>query len=103
RGEATHEPEIDHTEDRRVGGAHEDEVPRVRVGVEEAVLEDRLDDQVERRLADALAAEAALDRGVDLVSLEVLEGEHPPRRRLAIDERKADLRAAGEVLGELAG
>jgi len=57
------EPEVEEAEDRRVVGAEDEHVPRMRVGVEKAILEDHLRDSAERGLGDRLAGDAAGDRG----------------------------------------
>ena len=48
--EAPNHPDVDHPRDGRLVRPHDDDVARVRIGVEEAVLEDHLHDDPRRQL-----------------------------------------------------
>ena len=101
--QAPHHPDVDEADDRLLGGAEDEDVPGMRVGVEEAVLEDHLDHQPDGGLGDGGSRESCGDRRLDLLPVEELEREHVPARGLAIDLREADVPFVGEVQGEALG
>ncbi len=100
----THHAQIDQTEDGGRWRAGDEDVAWVRIGVEEAVLEDHLDDHPDARLRDARALMTVIpDRLIDLGAREELEREHLLRRRLPVHLREAHARMPVEVLRELDG
>jgi hypothetical protein len=100
RREAAHHPEVHHSEDGVLGVPHHDDVPGVRVGVEEAVLEDLLHDDLDGAARDDLAAHAVADGLVDLVPVQVRQREHALAAAVAVHEREHHPAVALEVTPE---
>ncbi len=99
-GEAAGLPEIDEADPVRL---EDEDVGRVRVGVEEAVAEDHRHPRLGQNLGEpaALLGRPAehLEVG-ELGAVEVLEREHARSRVGPVDPRDPDMRVTGEVLAE---
>src|SRR5690606_39251892 len=82
---------------------HEDDVPRMRVAVEHAMLEDLAEEaRCEtpcRLLPDVSRQAAPLERG-ELLTVEVLHGEDASRRELGVRPREADVLVIGGLTPE---
>ena len=75
----------------------------MRVGVEEAVLEDHLDDDADRLAGEAGSARAVGHRLLNLLAVEELLGEHLLGARVPVDRGEPDAWVAGEVPREAVG
>src|SRR5512145_1812190 len=75
----------------------------MRIGMEEAVIEDLLDHHFDRNGGNRASGDAVTDSVIELSSVEVLQREHALARSFAVYNRKAHLRKLLEVPREAAG
>jgi len=102
--ELAHHPEID--EGQHAGVQVDEQVAGVRVGVEEAVHRELLDERAERVAGDQVAVEARRFDGPDVTRLDALHellGDDLGRREVVVDDGHVHAGQALHVLGEADG
>ena len=102
--ELSHHPEIDEGQHARV--QIDEQVAGMRVGVEEAVHGQLLDERAEGVEGDLVAVEARVLDGLDVADLDALDellGDHLGGRELGVDGRHVHAGQRLHVLGEAQG
>ena len=101
--EMTHDAEIDRHQ--RAAGRHEN-IPRMHVGMEEAIAEDLVEKGPGRRFGNLADVMSGSTQRLDIInadSLDPLDDEHAGGGVLEIDPRHGDAGIVGHVLRQLAG